>query len=107
MVVTHDRGCGGNYVMGTVRNSNGDLVPGVRVRYQDEYGAVQEQATGSGADAYGAFRFPVLAAGQPHSIYITVLNDGGGAISGAATVPHYQGGASDLGCHFVIWTGAD
>ena len=107
VIVTHDRGCGGNYVMGTVRNRNGQLVAGVRVLYRDDYGAVQEQATGAGAEGYGAFRFPVLAAGQPHNIAITLLNDGGGAMSLTATVPHFQGGPTDLGCHFVLWQGVD
>lgn len=105
--VAHDANCGGNYVMGSVMNAEGQPVAGVRVLYTDSQGNRVEQATSSAAQGYGSFRFPVIAPDTPHTINITLLNANGAAISSTAFVQHRQGDAGDLGCHYVIWQAAN
>jgi penicillin-binding protein 1C len=100
--VAHDANCGGNYVMGQVFNAQGQAVPGVAVSYSDESGNFAQTVTSSAAQGYGSFRFPIAAPEQSHTIYIAV--QGG---TSTATVAHRQGGATDQGCHYVIWRGAD
>jgi penicillin-binding protein 1C len=100
--VAHDANCGGNYVLGQVVNASGQAVAGVAVTYSDQFGNVVNGSTSGAAQGYGSFRFPVLAPDLPHTIYISVA----GATS-TASVPHLQGGATDQGCHYVVWRGAD
>lgn len=100
--VAHDSSCGGDYVLGSVYNASGQLVQAVAVIYNDDFGN-----TNYAAAVNGAYRFPVAAAGSAHNIYISLVDATGTPVSGTMTVPHRQGGASDLGCHYVIWQGID
>jgi hypothetical protein len=104
--VAHDNNCGGVYVMGSVSNSSGSLLPGINVLYQDAAGNRVVGATGSEAQGYGSFKFPILTDG-PQEIFVTLIDANGAAISPRATVPYKQGGVTDLGCHYVIWHGVN
>jgi hypothetical protein len=102
--VAHDNNCGGVFVMGSVSNSSGTLLPGIIVVYQDGVGNRVVSATGSEAQGYGSFKFPILV-DAAQDIFITLVDANGAAVSPTATVPYKQGGATDLGCHYVIWHG--
>jgi len=104
--VAHDQNCGGNFVMGQVSNGAGQAVAGVRVVYVDERGNRQETVTSGQMPGYGSFRFAIVD-DSPQHISISLYNSNGAAVSSAAVVPHKQGGPTDLGCHYVIWTGTD
>ena len=100
--VAHDTTCGGNYVLGSVYNASGQLVQAVAIVYNDDFGNSNYAAA-----VNGAYRFPVAAADTSHNIYISVVDATGAPVSDTITVPHRQGGPSDLGCHYVIWQGVD
>jgi penicillin-binding protein 1C len=100
--VAHDTSCGGDYVLGSVYNSSGQLVQAVAVTYRDDYGNSNYAAA-----VNGAYRFSIPSAGSANNIYLSLVDAAGNSVSGTVTVPHRQGGASDLGCHYVIWQGLD
>jgi len=104
--VAHDRNCGGNFVIGTVTNANGQAVAGVRVLYSDQFGNRIETVTSGQMPGYGSFRF-AIGGDAPQTINVTLLGSNGAAISPTASVPHMQGNQTDLGCHYTIWKGAD
>ncbi len=101
--VAHDRNCGGNFVMGQVSNGQGQAVAGVRLVYQDAQGNRQETVTSDQMPGYGSFRFPIID-DSSQTISVSIYGANGAS---TASVPHKQGGVTDLGCHYVIWTGAD
>jgi hypothetical protein len=100
--VAHDTSCGGDFVLGSVYNAHGQLIQAVAVIYKDAFGNSNYAAA-----VNGAYRFPVASPGTPHNIYISLVDAAGNPVSPTVTVPHRQGGPSDLGCHYVIWQGAD
>jgi hypothetical protein len=100
--VAHDSSCGGDYVLGSVYNASGQLIQAVAVVYSDDMGNRTVAAA-----VNGAYRFPVMSAQSSHNIYISLVDATGNPVSGTVTVPHRQGGGSDLGCHYVIWQGVD
>jgi len=104
--VAHDRNCGGNFVIGTVTNGNGQAVAGVRVLYSDQFGNRIETVTSGQMPGYGSFRF-AIGGDAPQTINVTLLGSNGAAISPTASVPHMQGSQTDLGCHYTIWKGVD
>lgn len=100
--VAHDQSCDGNFVMGSVYNASGKLVQGVAVIYSDDFGNSNFAAL-----VNGAYRFPVINTENAHNIYLHLVDATGKSVSPTITVPHRQGGGSDLGCHYVIWQGVD
>ncbi len=100
--VAHDQSCSGNFVMGSVYNARGQLVQGVAVIFRDEMGNNNFAAV-----VNGSYRFPVVEVDRPHNVFLYLVDATGAARSDTITVPHRQGGASDLGCHYVIWQGID
>jgi hypothetical protein len=100
--VAHDSSCGGDYVLGSVYNASGQLVQAVAVVYSDDLGNSTYAAA-----VNGAYRFPVPSPESSRNIYISLVDATGNAVSATVTVPHRQGGGSDLGCHYVIWQGVD
>jgi penicillin-binding protein 1C len=100
--VAHDRSCNGDFVMGSVYNARGQLVQGVAVIFRDEMGNNNFAAV-----VNGSYRFSVVEVERSHNIFLYLVDATGTAMSPTITVPHRQGGASDLGCHYVIWQGVD
>jgi len=100
--VAHDSSCGGDYVLGSVYNAQGQLIPSVAVIYRDDLGNQNYAAA-----VNGAYRFSIASPGTARNIYISLQDAAGNAVSGTVTVPHRQGGASDLGCHYVVWQGVN
>ena len=100
--VAHDTSCGGDFVLGTVYNASGQLVQAVAVMYRDDLGNQNYAAA-----VNGAYRFSVPAPETARNIYISLVDATGNPVSGTMTVPHQQGGGSDLGCHYVVWQGVD
>jgi membrane peptidoglycan carboxypeptidase len=100
--VAHDTSCGGDFVLGSIYNAQGQLVQAVGVMYRDDFGN-----TKSAAAVNGAYRFPVASPDISHNVYISLVDANGASVSDTVTVPHRQGGPSDLGCHYIIWQGVD
>jgi penicillin-binding protein 1C len=100
--IRHDTSCPGSYVMGRILNRQGGPVPGIRVQMVDGWGNVYFAETKSGALDFGIFDFPLYSA-TPQDLQVTVLDGGGSPISPTITVPHNQGGASNLSCHYVVF----
>jgi penicillin-binding protein 1C len=100
--VAHDTSCGGDFVLGSVYNASGELIQSVAVVYSDDLGNRNYAAA-----VNGAYRFPVASVETSHNIYLTLVDATGVSVSDSVTVPHRQGGASDLGCHYVIWQGVN
>jgi hypothetical protein len=100
--VAHDSSCGGDYVLGSVYNASGQLVQAVAVVYTDDLGNRSYAAA-----VNGAYRFPVASPDTPHNIYLSLVDATGASVSGTVTIPYHQGGASDLGCHYVVWQGVN
>jgi hypothetical protein len=100
--VAHDSSCGGDFVLGSVYNAQGQLIPSVAVIYRDDLGNENYAAA-----VNGAYRFSISSPSTARNIYISLQDAAGNAVSGTITVPHRQGGASDLGCHYVIWQGVN
>lgn len=105
--VAHDNSCGGVYVLGLVGNTQGSLLPGIRVVLTDSLGNRVETTTSADPGNYGSFRIPVPQSEQPRDIYVALYNAAGAAVGGPVTLQHGQGGASDQPCHHVIWRGVD
>jgi hypothetical protein len=74
----------------------------VAVVYSDDFGNRNYAAA-----VNGAYRFSVTSPETQHNIYLSLVDAAGNPVSGTVTVPHHQGGPSDLGCHYVIWQGVD
>lgn len=106
MGVAHDKNCGGDFVLGQVSNANGMAVSGVRVLYRDQFGNRLETVTSGQMPGMGSFRFAINDS-TPQNISVSLLDANGAVISPTASVPHMQGGPTDLGCHYVIWQGVD
>ncbi len=100
--VAHDNSCGGDFVLGSVYNASGQLIQSVAVVYSDDLGNRNYAAA-----VNGAYRFSVTSPETQHNIYLSLVDAAGNPVSGTVTVPHHQGGPSDLGCHYVIWQGVD
>jgi hypothetical protein len=77
-------------------------VQGVAVIFRDEMGNNNFAAV-----VNGSYRFSVVEVERSHNIFLYLVDATGTAMSPTITVPHRQGGASDLGCHYVIWQGVD
>lgn len=102
--IVNDRSCPGQYVMGQVLNHAGDPTAGVRVALRDSWGNRAEAVSKSGPADYGMFDFPIYADG-PHDLFLTVVDEGGTALSMTLTIPHRQDGPSDTPCHHVVLRG--
>jgi penicillin-binding protein 1C len=100
--IAHDNSCGGDFVLGSIYNAQGQLVQAVAVMYRDDFGN-----TNTAAAVNGAYRFPIASPGISHNVYLSLVDANGASVSDTVTVPHHQGGPSDLGCHYVIWQGVD
>ncbi len=103
--VVHDNDCPGAYIMGQVLDAGGAAVAGVRVLARDEWGNEAITASKSGEFDYGRFDFPVAASGSPHTIFVTVVDEGGNPISEGVAVLHRQGEAPDASCHHIVFQG--
>jgi hypothetical protein len=89
-------------VLGSVYNRAGQLVQAVAVSYRDDLGHQSYAAA-----VNGAYRFNIPSPENGRGIYLSLVDAAGNTVSGTVTVPHRQGGASDLGCHYVVWQGVD
>ena len=98
----HDSSCAGNYVLGQIVNRDGGLVPGVRVIAVDEWGNRAESVSKDGATDFGRFDFPIYN-GNPHNIFINVVDGAGNPISATVTIEHKKGSIVDERCHYIVF----
>ncbi|MCB0189702.1 MAG: hypothetical protein KDE31_35770, partial [Caldilineaceae bacterium] len=102
--VIHDNNCPGQYIMGRIVNHAGAPVSGVWVKLRDQWGNEATAVSKNGAIDYGLFDFPIPS-GSPHELCLTVLGEGGVAVSATVTIPHRQGEAADFSCHHIVFQG--
>ncbi len=100
--VVHNNACPGSYIMGTILNAAGGPVPGITVAARDEWGNTAQAVSKSGAADFGRFDLPVHS-GTPHTIYVTVLDGSGNAISPAIPVEHNKGEEGTGPCHHIVF----
>ncbi len=100
--VVHNDACPGNYIMGTILNAAGGPVPGITVAARDEWGNTAQAVSKSGAADFGRFDLPVHSS-TPHTIYVTVLDGSGNAISPSVPVEHNKGEEGTGSCHHVVF----
>ncbi len=94
--------CAGNLILGSVTNSAGAPLPGVRLHLTDEFGAQNDfKATKSVAPDTGKYDFPLF--GAPRRFYIQVVDDAGLPLSEKVEVPHGVGPDAKASCHWVDW----
>lgn len=102
--VVHNDQCPGQYVMGRVLDLTGAPVPGVTVKFQDEWGNTASAVSKSGAHDFGMFDFPIPS-GSPHELYLWVVDHNNNQISPTITIQHRRGDAPDAPCHHVVLQG--
>lgn len=90
--------------MGQVLGLSGAGMPGVRIRFRDQWGNEARTVSKSGASDFGRFDF-VIPSASPHEIYLWVVDEAGNPISPTITVSHRQADAPDAPCHHVVIQG--
>ena len=102
--IAHNDQCPGQYVMGRVLDRGGAPIPGVTVKFRDEWGNTASAVSKSGANDFGMFDFPIPSS-SPHEIYIWVVDPNNNPISPTITIQHRRGDALDAPCHHVVLQG--
>lgn len=102
--IWHDASCEGNYILGQILSREGGPVSGVRVAATDQWGNRAETVSKEGASDFGRFDFP-LYNGNPHEVYINIVDGAGNPISPTITVRHGSGENADASCHHVVFEG--
>ncbi len=102
--IAHNDQCPGQYVMGRVLDRGGAPVPGVTVKFRDEWGNTASAVSKSGANDFGMFDFPIPSS-SPHEMYIWVVDPNNNPISPTITIQHRRGDAPDAPCHHVVLQG--
>jgi penicillin-binding protein 1C len=99
--VRHGTGCPGQYIMGQVIGRDGSPKAEVHIALVDQWGNCADAISKSGAADLGGFDFPLNDFANRYTV--TVVDEGGHAISLPVVVDHKQGEAGDAPCHTVTW----
>jgi hypothetical protein len=101
--VSHHASCPGQYIVGQVIGSDGALRAGVHIVLVDQWANRADAISKDGAADYGNYDFPLNDFANRY--ILTVVDDGGRAISSPVIVDHRQGNGGDAPCHTVTWQG--
>lgn len=93
--------CPGTYALGTVTDSRGDPLAGVRLSLTDEYGNTATAVTKPGPGDAGHYDFPM--GGPPRRFYLTVVDDTGRPQSQRVEILHDLPPYEGKGCRWVDW----
>jgi hypothetical protein len=98
-------GCPGLYIMGSVWDSSGNPLPGVRLRSTDQWGNEGFTSTKTGTEEVGRYDFPLFPpAGTAVTYSVVVVDASGNPISPVVSVPHRQNGPHrEANCHWLDW----
>lgn len=99
--VRHDSDCASASIRGSVRDSAGSLLAGVRLWRYDQWGNEVVVESRSGDAERGQYDFPLGDTANRH--YVQVIDAGGAIISPVVQIEHRQGDAADALCHWVDW----
>ncbi len=94
-------GCPGASIRGTVWDTAGNPLPGVRLWRYDQYGNEQTVETKAGSADLGQYDF--VLGDTPNVHYVQVVDVGGSPVSPRLEVQHRQGDVADAMCHTVDW----
>lgn len=99
--VSHHTSCPGQYIVGQVTNADGAPRAGVHIVLVDQWGNRADAVSKDGAADFGNYDFPLSDFANEYTL--TVVDEGGNAISPPVVVAHRQGEAGDAPCHTVVW----
>ena len=101
--VLHDteHACTANYIRGTVVDSEGKPLEGVRVRAYDQWGNEAYAVSKGGVDLG---QYDIVIGGAPDIWWALVVDGEGNPLSPEMQVPHRQEGPGEKACwHWVDW----
>jgi|GEM_PF-4725689 len=98
--------CSGEQVVGTVIDASTNPLPGVLLKYVDQWGNELSVITGGSFSDYGLFTFDIPVE-TSHQIYITIVNDGGNPVSNTAVIDHKQADNVGYLCHYLVFRRID
>jgi hypothetical protein len=99
--VSHHTSCPGQYIVGQVIGANGVPRAGVHIMLVDQWGNRADAVSKDGPADFGNYDFPLNDFANQYTL--TVVDEGGRAISSPVVVDHRQGAGGDAPCHTVVW----
>jgi hypothetical protein len=99
--VSHHTSCPGQYIVGQVIGADGAPRAGVHIVLVDQWGNRADAVSKDGPTDFGNYDFPLNDFANQYTL--TVVDEGGQAISPPVVVEHRQGASGDSPCHTVIW----
>jgi hypothetical protein len=93
--------CPGTYALGIVTDRAGNPLPNVGLNLVDEYGNAAVAETKPGPGDTGRYDFPM--SGPPRRFYLTIIDDGGRALSPRIEILHELAPHEGQGCRWVDW----
>ncbi len=93
--------CPGDYALGTVTDSSGNPLPGVRLSLVDEYGNASTAVSKPGPGDTGRYDFPM--GGPPRRFFMSVVDEAGKALSPRVEILHELAPQEGKGCRWVDW----
>ena len=99
--VRHHASCPGQYIVGQVIGSDGAPRAGVHIVLVDAWGNRADAISKDGTMDVGNYDFPLNEIANQYTL--TVVDEGGQAVSASVVVDHRQGSGGDAPCHTVTW----
>jgi hypothetical protein len=93
--------CPGTYALGVVADRAGNPLPGVRLSLVDEFGNAATAVTKPGPGDTGRYDFPM--GGPARKFYMTVVDEGGRALSPRVEILHDLPPQEGKSCRWVDW----
>ncbi len=94
-------GSPGNYVLGSVIDRRGNLLPDISLQLIDEFGNRDIKATKAVAGDIGRYDFPI--SGPARRFFLTVVDAQGQPLSPTAEISHGLGSTAETNCHWADW----
>jgi hypothetical protein len=99
--VSHHTSCPGQYIVGQVLGIDGAPRAGIHIVLVDLWGNRAGAVSKSGSADFGNYDFPLNDFANQYTL--TVVDEGGQAVSPPVVVNHRQGDGGEAPCHTVTW----
>jgi hypothetical protein len=93
--------CPGTYALGIVADRSNNPLPNIRLNLVDEFGNAATAMTKPGPGDTGRYDFPM--SGPPRRFYLTIVDEGGRALSPRVEILHELAPQEGKGCRWVDW----